>query len=317
VDADALAGLTPVALNLGPAAPTLDWGDLADASFAAPFFDQTVERWAAGPAPRLLRTGLGALAALDHRAARDPDVIVFHLSRCGSTLVSRLLALVPGARVIAEPMPLNALLTAEASDLGDTDRVELLRLLVRALGRAPTGAPSLFALKTSSWNVASLPLFRRAFPAARTIFVHREPGEVVASLLADPPGWMRFRADPRRAARLFGVAASEFAGLEAGRFCARGLAAMLETVGRHREDILLIDYRDLPDAVWSQLAPHLGLSLAPDDIARMREEARFSAKSAERRLFVADAATKRAAAAPLAPLVAPLEPLYGALTGGK
>lgn len=313
MDAATLDRFTPVALNLAPPAPTLDWGDLGAMALSEPFFDQTVERWAAGSAPRLIRTDLATLAALDDRRARDPDALVFHMSRCGSTLVSRLLATLPGGRVIVEPKPLNTLLMAEETELAGADRVELLRLMLRALGRPPSGAVGFYALKTSSWNVAWLPLFRRAFPETPFVFVRRAPGEVIASMLADPPGWLALRAEPSRAAHLFAIAADAVTGRDAPAFCARALEAMLQAAATEGKRMLVVDYRELPDAVWSRMAPHIGLRLDESDVARMRAEARFSAKSSERRLFTDDDAAKQAAASSVEPLAAALEPYYRAL----
>ena len=98
-DLPALTRLTPVALTLG-AAPSIDWSDLDGVRFSEPFFDQTIERWAGGnPPPRLVNTGLDALEALDGAPALDPALLIFHLSRCGSTLMSRLLGTRPGTLV--------------------------------------------------------------------------------------------------------------------------------------------------------------------------------------------------------------------------
>ena len=106
-----LARWTPIRFDLSGAAPVVDWADLSEERFVEPFFDQTVARWASGPRARpLVRTGLEALVALDNEPSLEPAGMIFHLSRCGSTLVSRLLGTLPGAVVLAEPSPLNALL---------------------------------------------------------------------------------------------------------------------------------------------------------------------------------------------------------------
>src|SRR6185312_2160384 len=117
MDLDELAPLVPVALSLDP--PAIDWGDLGGMRFSEPFFDQTIERWAGGtPPPRLLRTGFDALDALDAAPSLEPTALIFHLSRCGSTLLSRLLATLPATLVIAEPRPLNTLLMSDPSEIG-------------------------------------------------------------------------------------------------------------------------------------------------------------------------------------------------------
>jgi len=113
-----LARWTPVRLDFSGPAPAVDWADLTAERFVEPFFDQTVARWASGPRARpLVRTGLEALVALDGEQSLEPAGMIFHLSRCGSTLVSRLLGTLPGV-VVAEPAPLNALLGL------DPDRVD-------------------------------------------------------------------------------------------------------------------------------------------------------------------------------------------------
>ncbi|MEI9982428.1 MAG: hypothetical protein WDN69_03960 [Aliidongia sp.] len=104
-----LAQWTPVRLILQPPEAAIEWCDLRGVRFEEPFFDQTVARWTDRP---LVRTSLQELALLDAEPSLDPIGFVFHMSRCGSTLVSRLLSTVPGMVVAAEPGPINALLNS-------------------------------------------------------------------------------------------------------------------------------------------------------------------------------------------------------------
>lgn len=285
-----LARFVPVALDL-ETGPALDWGDFAGVRFAEPFFDQTVERWAGGsPPPRLVRTGLDALAALDQVPSLDPTLLIFHLSHCGSTLASRLIATEPAILVVAEPGPLNALLMQAPQAFDAEEHVRLIRLLVRALGRRRFGDERHYVLKLTSWNVMRLALFRRAFPAAKLVWIEREPVEVMAATLSDPPGWLRLRHSPRIARGIFGLAPSD----DAGIFCARALRAMLDEARTARDaGALVIDYRALPDAVWESILPFAGLAPDAAAIIRMREEARFSAKHVGRHLFTGDGPAKR------------------------
>jgi hypothetical protein len=306
--------LTPVALNLDlDTEPSIDWGDLDGIRFSEPFFDQTIERWAGGPAPRLVRTGLDALGTLDLAPSLDPALLIFHLSRCGSTLVSRLLATQPEILVIAEPRPLNALLMASPAALDAERQANLLRLLVRALGRRRTDNERHYVLKLSSWNITRLALFRRAFPQARLVWVQRAPVEIMGSILADPPGWMKL--PPPQAETLFGIPATRCAGLDSQQFGAHALAAMLVGAGAAAAaGALLLDYRDLPEAVWQRVAPFAGVALDDNDRQRMRDEARFYSKDAARRPFTGDPAAGRSVPDQIRALVAALvDPLYQAL----
>ncbi len=291
---DALAAWTPVSLTVDAAGTTVDWGDLRGIRFDEPFFDQTIARWAGTASARIARTDGAALEALDAAPSLDPDAIIFHLSRCGSTLVSRLLATVPGVLVIAEPAPLNALLAAEPQAIDEATRSDMLRLLVRALGRRRFGDERRYILKLSSWNVRRLHWFRLAFPRAKLVWVQRQPDAVMKSLLANPPAWAALRHHEPLASSLFGSVATDLGSSATAAFCAQALSAMLEAAQQAGDDLLLVDYRELPEATWERVAPFVGLSLDGAAVARMREEAAFYSKDPGRRPFTAERSEDRA-----------------------
>lgn len=302
----------PVSLNLGRGPPSVDWGDLRGVRFSEPFFDQTIESWAGGPNARLRRTGLEALLDLDPTLLPEPAALVFHLSRCGSTLVSRLLATLPRLLVLSEPAPLNSVLMEEMPEL---DPVQLLRALVGALGRARNHGEGLYVLKLSSWNIRRIALYRRAFPRARLVWLQREPNEVLASLLREPAGWSRLRNDAARARSLFGITEEDLAACDLGAFCGRAVAALLESAGATPADAALyLDYEELPEAVWTRVAPFLDLTLGEGEIVRMKEEARFDAKKAGRHPFGREATSRPALPPALQDFAARvLAPLYDEL----
>jgi hypothetical protein len=62
----------------------------------------------------------------------------------------------------------------------------------------------------------------------------------------------------------------------------------------------LVDYPTLPDAVWSTIAPHFGLTLDPQARTHMELLSRMQSKSSPDKSvpFVEDSAAKRAAASP-------------------
>jgi hypothetical protein len=312
VDPSVLAAWTPVALNLTTPTPSIDWGDLRGVRFIDPFFQQTVERWAGAAPQPLLRTGLDGLATLDSAPSLDPDGLVFHLSRCGSTLVSRLLSTIPGTVVVSEPPPINSLLMM---DMNDDALVPLLRSMIRALGRRRFGDERHFVLKLSSWNTRRIGLFRHAFPGVPVIWVQRTPLDVMASLLRDPPGWAKLQQFPAQLGSIFGIAPDQAAQLDRPRFYAQALTAMLHAI--HTTDdgpMLALDYRMLPEAIWTAAARFLGLGLGDADIARMREEARYSSKSMGHRPFARPTDARRDMPEAVCALVEQcITPLYEAI----
>jgi len=289
-----LARWTPVRLDLSGPALAIDWADLSAERFVEPFFDQTVARWASGPRARpLVRTGLEALVALDGEPSLEPAGMIFHLSRCGSTLASRLLDTLPGVVVLAEPAPLNALLGLNADRIDGAALVEAVRLLVRALGRCRHGDEQRLVLKCTSWNIRRRAVLAAAFPDTPWIWVQRDPARVLASLLAEPPGWLGLQAAPRQAARRFGLDPAAIPAMPRAEFAARVLGTMLDAAAADPAGRLIVDHAELPAAVWSCVAAHLGLEADPAAIQRMVEESRFYSKNPASGVFAGDAPERR------------------------
>lgn len=289
-----LARWTPVELDFSGPTPAVYWADLSAERFVEPFLDQTVARWASSRRVRPpVKTGLDALSALDSEPSLEPAGMIFHLSRCGSTLVSRLLSLLVGVVVVAEPASLNSLLGLGAERLDEPELVATVRVLVRALGRCRHGDEQRLVLKCSSWNVRHRAILAAAFPETPWVWVQRDPARVVASLLAEPPAWLSLQAEPRRAAQCFGLDPAAVPAMTREEFAARALGAMLRSATTDPAGRLCVDHDDLPTAVWERVAPHFGLSADPAAITRMRVQSRLYSKDFAPRLFTADSPERR------------------------
>ena len=292
MDLAQLAGWTPLRLDFSGPTPAVLWADLSAERFADPFFDQTLGRWESGPGARpLVRTGLEALVALDGEPSLEPAGMIFHVLRCGSTLLSRPLGTIPGGGVVAEPAPLNSLLGLDPEQVDEAALGKAVRLLVRALGRCRHPDEMRLVLKCTSWNILRRKVLAAAFPETPWIWVQRDPVRVLASLLAEPPGWLRPQAAPQ-AARLFGIDPASAPEMGRAEFASRAIGAMLQAAlepGRR----LVIDYADLPDAVWTRVAPNFGFETSPAAIDRMIRQSRFYSKDPAPRPFAGDAAEDR------------------------
>jgi hypothetical protein len=79
--------------------------------------------------------------------------------------------------------------------------------------------------------------------------------------------------------------------------CAQVLARICDRVLRdYAPDLaLLVNYRELPGALWTRVLPHFGVSCSADDRAAIAEAARYDAKSPGLP-FSEDTETKRNAA---------------------
>ena len=282
-----------------------DWAYVGAGPFREPFFEQSVVRWRSKPFNRLFpyttpvdcTTPIDMLAdAQRQRSHRAPTGFIFHMSRCGSTLVSQMLAASARHIVISEAEPIDTVVQARRSRPGLTEeeQIEMLRSVVGALGQMRSGKEQHFFIKLDSWHAMALPLFRRAFPSTPWIFLYREPVEILVSQSRK----RGLHMVPGLLGDVFDEKLSETApNLEA--YCGHVLARIGESVLKNYigGQGLLINYRDLPEAVWADVLPHFGVSCSAVDRAAMAEVGQYDAKSPELR-FADDSVEKRKAATP-------------------
>jgi hypothetical protein len=148
-------------------------------------------------------------------------------------------------------------------------------------------------------DIIGCDIVAEAFPSTPWVLCLRDPVEVAVSLVARPPGWMQGNTGAaavlRRVVDPTGAphSAAEFAARLYGSFCA---AARRLDPARGR----LLDYAELPGAIWGMVAPHFGLAVDDLQRARMLQEARTDAKAplGKTKEFTGDAASKQAAATP-------------------
>ncbi len=270
----------PVALSVEDDTPYLHWGDLGEISFKEAFFDDTVRRWSRSGPTRVSQTRLEDLTTLVPGTLDPPRAVIFHSSRCGSSLTGQLLSQIPGMQVISEPTPVNSLLVDCYARYDPAALAEALGRLVCVIGRARSSGHRQFILKTSSWNIRYHALFRGAFPSVPMVWIHRRPAEILASLLRKPAGWMDVQQSSPLADALFGISSREAGSLTRGEFCACALASVFASASQAIENTMLVlNYADLPHAVWTDLMPFLGITLERDSVARMHHMAEFDAKA--------------------------------------
>jgi hypothetical protein len=201
------------------------------------------------------------------------------MSRCGSTLVSQMLAALPSNIVVSEANPIDTVLQAPywRPDAGEDRQARWLAAAVGALGQKRSGDEQRYFLKLDCWHTLALPLFRRAFPAVPWVFLYRDPVEVMVSQVRMPGTQM---LPQRIGPNLYGIERSYGPGTEEDYY-ARVLAKVCEPVLRHHGDGggLLVNYRELPEALFTAILPHFGVTCSEADRAAMAEAARFDAKT--------------------------------------
>lgn len=279
----------PARAALHPTGLYLALRDIRTAELQDPFMQETIARVPARESVvQIARQDVGKGAA-----GSSPAGIVFHVGRCGSTLVSQLLKQHVGLVVYAEPLPVNEILLPPHK----WPRPEIVAAL-RSLGAAfARHARKPYVLKLTSWNTLFCDVVAEAFPDSPWVLCLRDPVEVGVSLLQQPPGWVwdgdahvtpfarhidpegRARSREEYVARLFAALCTAASRLDPGR-------------GR------LVDYASLPASVWETVAPHFSQAIDRSVQAHMLAAAAMNSKAPIGRpeKFAGDAGAKQAAA---------------------
>lgn len=267
-----MTGWFPYQVRFEAGQAVVSWLHDPALQFTDSFFSQTIGYSLSKPSVALLvrETDFEPVLALErHPRAQDPAGFIFHVSRCGSTLVSRALAALPCIVSFSEPPALDALLRQ------GIDRPQALRAMLRAMSVFPARRP---IVKFDCWHVLDFQTIREAFPDVPFIFLYRNPLEVLVSLRREPAYWSipgvldpaSFDLDAAQAASLRGL---EYVCRLLQRIYAEGLEITQTKAG------LLINYSELPEAIPTKILPFFALSPTSADVAKLHQATILDAKN--------------------------------------
>ena len=302
----------PISISKHTAEPIVEWCRFDTQRFTAPFFDHTVQEALRDPFNLLYRqqTSLDTLCEVQaQRPGLAPGGFIFHMSRCGSTLVSQMLAALPEHIVLSEPPPLDSILRTDLRGASDEQRIKWLRAWMHAISLPGSGEQRLF-VKLDAWHALDLPILRRAFPDTPWIFLYRDPVEVMVSAMKAPGMHLVPNLIDMNIARIAPEDAQQMTREQyAVHILAMVLRSALNQLGPQGGQAL--DYRSLPESVITHIAPHFGLTLTAEQIEAMNAKTAFHAKTPQL-FFEPDSQSKQAeASTEIRALCAEhLDPLY-------
>jgi hypothetical protein len=310
----AFTGWTPIRTDCEGRTPTVDWCLTEGISFTDPFFDQTVERCFRDPC-RLLFQRRSSMEEVGRFVTGHPGLppaaFVFHMSRCGSTLIAQMLAQATAHLVLSEARPIDGILRATWARPGtsEEDRCAWLRWIVAAMGQRRHASQERLFVKFDAWSAIDLPTVRRAFPNVPWLFVYRDPVEVLVSQSMQLGAHVIPGLLPPS---LLGMTAEDVAACPPAEYQARVLARICQAALVHRDDphATFVEYRQLPEFVVRALPEVCSIRFQPTDVDRMLQSAGRDAKNpavafekdGRRKLGMASSALRAAADRWLAPV---------------
>jgi len=292
-----LDGWVPIRFYWQDHTPLLDWCFFNGVRFTEPFFGQTVHRCLRTPFNLVFRhqTSMEVLHAR-HQAqpGLTPAGFIFHVSRCGSTLLAQMLAAAPANIVISEAGILDSIIRAHLRQpaISEEQQVNWLRWVISAMGQPRLNEQRLF-IKFDAWNILDLPLIRRAFPQVPWILLYRDPVEVLVSQMARRGSHM---IPGVQDASIYGMDPAAALTVSPEEYCARVLSYTYEAaLSNIPEGGRLINYRQLPGVLWEEVLAFYGTSFSEEEIELMRAASHIDAKNPST-MFSSDKERKRQSA---------------------
>lgn len=157
------------------------WRFAGDTPFHEPFFEETLLRL------RHRSNGINSPAEFSpldeirsgELEAAVPAAVIFHVSRCGSTLLSQLLTLDEKNIVLAEVPVFDQVL--QLKYFGEDEKEKYFRELLAFYLQRRRGTEERGFIKADSWHIHRAGFFRRLFPELPFVFLYREPAAVLQS----------------------------------------------------------------------------------------------------------------------------------------
>lgn len=282
--ASALQNWIPVHVKKSSSDLLCEWLFLGDKEFTEPFFDDTIAACKhANENNRRFKVFSTIDSLVDWAGAMDaitPSAFIFHVSRCGSTLLSQLLSCDKKHLVLSEVPLLDEILRLpfQHNSFDSESTQEYLNAAMAFYGRRRTKFQQHLFVKTDSWHVHFYEQLRDLFPHIPFFFLYRNPVDVLMSQqrqrgIQSVPGMI----EPA----VFGFRCAESNETNLDRYMSRVLASYfrkMKSIASVDSHSFFFDYAEGINNIVKQVYSILGLSLDDEMMATIENRCRYHAK---------------------------------------
>ena len=180
-----IAGWIPIKLYPEDESLLCRWLYVGDKNFKEPFFDETISVCRRLPENGHLKRSMSTTDVLvDWQKEIDevePTAFIFHISRCGSTLISQMLGIQPSNIILSEVPFFDDLLRYGKKHDCMPAILPQLKAAVALYGANRSGKYKQLFIKTDSWHIHFYKKLRALYPAVPFFLLYRKPDEVLRS----------------------------------------------------------------------------------------------------------------------------------------
>ncbi len=244
-----------------------------------PFQDETISRYRQTILVNQFIAPKISLSSLNVQAQAVQSIMpagfIFHLSRCGSTLISGCLSELDTTSVLSESPVLTELLLDQT--LGEAAQKQYLQQLIDLQASVFPSRPHV-VIKWNAWDIFRWDLIRTIYPQVPSIFLVRDPVEILASHQRSAGRHMA--GDPTLAEvhLVFNKNQEALVSLLDFRIgVLEGLLAEMQLIGVG-SSVYRVDYRQLDLDKLAEICTYFHISLGQPEINRMKARLGFHSK---------------------------------------
>ncbi|RZJ52412.1 MAG: sulfotransferase family protein [Flavobacterium sp.] len=160
-----------------------EWIYLGNNRYLDPFFEETLQKCKRHSTNlkkfKFLSTAENLIDWAKQLDSAELKAFVFHVSRCGSTMLAQSLAVSSQNIVVSEAPIIDEILRSELFDL-DKKRI-LLKAIIALLGQKRFPDEKNLIIKLDSWHIFEAEELRSVFPDLPFVLLYRNPTEVLKS----------------------------------------------------------------------------------------------------------------------------------------
>ncbi|MFL5741698.1 MAG: hypothetical protein ACJ75B_15840 [Flavisolibacter sp.] len=261
------------------------WLYLGEKRFTEPFFSDSIQHCTNLEQNRFPNQSFSTLLQMHQWSEEvqtiEPAAIIFHVSRCGSTLLSQLLSIDPENIVLSEAPLLDELLRLPFHKRWKTSVAtsdDFFHAALQLYGRPRSRLEKNLFVKTDSWHLMFHQRVRKLYPQTPFLVLYRSPLEVIRSQkklrgMQSVPGTIE--------AEVFGFSEHDIS-FDLDLYMSRVLEKYYTTIlhmMEHDPNCLVVDYAEGMDQALDKLIKLTGLQLSPVSLEKMESRKKFHSKS--------------------------------------
>ena len=287
-------GLLPLELHCD--AHEITWFDFGDMHLRETFLEISAEERLSQHADAMtVVTDLEVLETPDLYAdTLAPSGFIFHVGRCGSTLLAKVLSSLDRHIVIKEAEPVQQLLGVEYEEVFREKRASYFQSLLNIYGHKRLPVHERFFVKFSSNHVKRLEMIRGLYPGVPWLFLYRSPYEIIPTSL-EGPAWFIRNKNTAEGAFDAALPIEAVEGMSDLAFSVQVESSTLWIALENTCDhCLFVDYSQLRPENLPRILHFFGLNVTGEEYDGMVEQFGYYSKSdGESVPFVPDSASKR------------------------